>query len=86
MGCDAKIVRLSLELGLAVNDYNAGLVDKLDDVIKTTLEYLAEVKDAYSKGMIKEEELGELFALVGQSWASVHGFHRNRSDKQSESK
>jgi hypothetical protein len=86
MACDPKIVRLSLELGLAVNDYNAGLVDKLDDVIRTTLQYLAEVKGAYANGLIKEEELGEFFALVGQSWASVHGFHRGKQQVQPEAK
>ena len=71
MAYDAKIARLSMELGLAVNDYNSGISTSLDDVIRTTLEYLAVVKEVYGEGHIEDDQLTEFFALVGQSWASI---------------
>lgn len=71
MAYNAKIVRLSMELGLAVNDYNSNLVKNTDDIVRTTLDYLTAVKEGFNEGFIKESELAEFFALVGQSWASI---------------
>ncbi len=82
MACNPKIVRLSLELGLAVNDYNAGILESIDDVIRTTLSYLEEVKQEYAKGNIAEDELTEFFALVGQSWASIHRMGKRDQPKE----
>jgi hypothetical protein len=79
MACDPKLVRLGLELGLAVNDFNAGSSETIDDVVKTTLAYLEEVKAAFKKGCIHEEELTEFFALVGQSWASIKTEQREQT-------
>jgi len=67
----SKIVRLSMELGLAVNDYNAGISVGLEDVVRVTLEFLESVKEEYIRKTITQEELNDYFALVGQSWASV---------------
>ena len=80
MAYDAKIARLSMELGLAVNDYNSGISHTLDDVIKTTLEYLAVVKEVYGEGHIEDDQLTEFFALVGQSWASIQYGSRKGSE------
>jgi hypothetical protein len=60
-----------MELGLAVNDYNAGVVNTLEEVVRLTLEYLESVKEEYARKAISQEELNDYFALVGQSWASV---------------
>ena len=67
----SKIVRSSMELGLAVNDYNAGISTGLEDVVRLTLEFLESVKEEYVRKTITQEELNDYFALVGQSWASV---------------
>ncbi len=65
------IVKLSMELGLAVSEYNSENTESLEEVMKLTLAYLAKVKEAVHLGKIGEEELQEYFALVGQSWASI---------------
>lgn len=66
-----QIVRLGVELGLTVNDYNACVTNSFDDVIKVTLAYLEKVKEAVKEGVIPESEIGDYFSLVGQSWASI---------------
>lgn len=68
-----NLVRLGLELGLAVNDYNSGLFDTLDEVNKLTLAYLAAVKMAIEDKLIEGKEIRNYFALVGQCWGSVVG-------------
>jgi hypothetical protein len=65
------IVKLSMELGLAVSEYNSQNTESLEEIMKLTLAYLAKVKEAIHMGKIKEEELQGYFALVGQSWASI---------------
>ncbi len=76
---DPRLVRLGMELGLAVSDYNSGAVDTLDEVVKLTLAYLAVVRKMIqeSKGSMPQEIIHELFALVGQSWGSVRGRMKN---------
>lgn len=71
------LVRLSMELALAVNDYNSGITETLDDVSKLTLAYLSAVKDALEEKTIKEEDVPEYFALVGQSWGSIRARFKN---------
>ena len=66
-----NLVRLGLELGLAVNDYNSGFTDTLDEVDKLTLAYLAAVKLALKDKIIASKEIRNYFALVGQSWGSI---------------
>ncbi len=61
-----------MELGLAVSEYNSQNTESLEEVMKLTLAYLAKVKEAIHLGKIGESELQEYFALVGQSWASIH--------------
>lgn len=65
------MVRLGMELALAVNDYNSGITKNLDEVSKLTLAYLAAVKLCLEEGSVKEEDVSDYFALVGQSWGSV---------------
>ena len=71
-----QVVRVGMELGLAVNDYNLHATDSYDDIIRATLLYLAKVKEGVKEGKIAEEEIPDYFALVGQSWGSV--MPRNR--------
>lgn len=66
-----QIVRLSMELGLAVSEYNSHNTDTFDEIIKVTLAYLAKVKEAVRLGEIRPEEVEEYFSFVGQSWASI---------------
>jgi hypothetical protein len=66
-----NLSRLGVELGLAVNDYNANLTDNLDEVSKLTLAYLAAIKLAEKAGVITGKEIKSYFALVGQSWGSI---------------
>ena len=66
-----QIVRLSMEMGLAVSDYNSQSTDSFDDIIKISLAYLAKVKEAVGLGEIKPEEVQEYFSFVGQSWGSI---------------
>lgn len=65
------ITRLSMELGLAISDYNSHLTDSLDEIIKITIAYLAKVKEGVRQGMIQEEDVPEYFSLVGQSWSCI---------------
>ena len=67
-----QIVRLSLELGLAVSDYNSQATDSFDEIIKISLAYLSKVKEAARNREIKAEEIEEYFSFVGQSWASIN--------------
>jgi hypothetical protein len=66
-----SLVRLGVELGLAVNDYNSSLTNNLDEVSKLTLAYLAAIKLAEKAGVITSKEIRNYFALVGQSWGSI---------------
>ncbi len=66
-----QIVRLGVELGLTVNDYNAHVTNSFDEIIKVSLAYLEKVKEGVKEGVIPEAEIADYFALVGQSWASV---------------
>ena len=66
------ITRLSMELGLAISDYNSHLTDSLEEVIKITLAYLTKVKEGVRNGILQEEDLPEYFSLVGQSWSCIH--------------
>ena len=66
-----NLVRLGLELGLAVNDYNSGFVANLDEVSKITLAYLTCVKMALKDKIIAAKEIRDYFALIGQTWGSV---------------
>jgi hypothetical protein len=43
---------------------------------------LEEVKQEYAKGNIAEDELTEFFALVGQSWASIHRMGKRDQPKE----
>lgn len=71
------LVRLGVELGLAVNDYNSGLTDNLDDIHKITLAYLAAIKVALRENVITSKEIRNYFALVGQSWGSIQARFEN---------
>jgi hypothetical protein len=66
-----QIVRLGVELGLTINDYNSCVTNSFDDIIKVTLAYIEKVKEGVKEGVIDESEIGDYFSLVGQSWASV---------------
>ena len=66
-----NLSRLGVELGLAVNDYNANLTENLDEVSKLTLAYLAAIKLAEKAGVITGKEIKSYFSLVGQSWGSI---------------
>ena len=71
MSLHHQIVRLGVELGLTVNDYNACVTNSFDDIIKVTLAYIEKVKEGVKEGVIHESEIGDYFSLVGQSWASI---------------
>jgi hypothetical protein len=71
------LVRLGLELALAVNDYNSGITETLDEVTKLTLAYLAKVKEALQEKVIEESDVTDYFALVGQAWGSVQARFKN---------
>jgi hypothetical protein len=71
------VTRLGMELALAINDYNSEITESLDDVIKLTLAYLAAVKEALDLEIIQSKDLGDYFALVGQSWGSIRARFEN---------
>ena len=62
-----SLVRLSFELGMSVSDYNCGITNDHSAIIKTTFMYLNKVKESN----LREEELIECYAIIGQMWASV---------------
>jgi hypothetical protein len=66
-----QVVRLGVELGLAVSDYNSHIVNDYSEIIRVTILYLSKLKEAVQARIVLEEELPEYFALVGQSWGSV---------------
>lgn len=72
-----QIVRLSIELGLAVSDYNSQATDSMDEIMKISLAYLAKVKEAARLGEIKHDEIEEYFSFVGQSFASINARGEN---------
>ena len=67
-----QLVRLSMELGLAISDYNSKKTETLEEVVKATFEYLGHLKEGVRQQLINEKELNDYFALVGQSWGSIH--------------
>ena len=67
-----QVVRLGVELGLAINDYNSHVTDSFDDIIKVTMAYIEKLKQCVSEKVIPESEIPDYFALVGQSWASIN--------------
>jgi hypothetical protein len=86
MSYSSKVARLSMELALAVSDYNSRISSNMDDVIKATFIYLENVKELFTENLIDEKQLNEFFALVGQSWASVQGRELAEETVDSESK
>jgi hypothetical protein len=66
-----QVVRLGVELGLSINDYNSRVTDNFDDIIKVTFAYIEKLKQCVSEKVIPEAEIGDYFALIGQSWASI---------------
>ena len=73
MSIEQNLVKLGVELGLSVSDYNSGITDNLDDVVKLTLAYLAILREGVQVGRLEKDEVQTYFALVGQSWGSVRG-------------
>lgn len=71
------IVRLGMELALAVNDYNSRQTDAVDEIVKLTLAYLEAVKKGVAEGRIDSEDVNDYFALIGQSWSSVQARFEN---------
>ena len=64
--------QIGFELGMAVSDYNNGIVKNFDTIIKYTMLYISEVKRGITNKIIKEEDLGEFYIVIGQAWASIH--------------
>jgi hypothetical protein len=73
MSIEQHLVKLGVELGLSVSDYNSGITENLDDVVKLTLAYLAVLREGVQVGRLEKEEIQTYFALIGQSWGSVRG-------------
>ena len=65
------LVRLGMDLGLAVSDYNSHDTDVFDEIIKLSLAYVTKVKQAVSEGQVREDDVADYFALLGSSWASI---------------
>jgi hypothetical protein len=65
------LVRLGMDLGLAVNEFNSGITDNVGGVVRLTLEYLSKVRDAVRDNVIQEDAIGDYFALVGHAWSSL---------------
>jgi len=65
------LVRLGMDLGLAVNEFNSGITDNVGGVVRLTLEYLSKVRDAVRDHVIEEDAIGDYFALVGHAWSSL---------------
>ena len=65
------LVRLGLELGLSVNDYNSGVTSDVNGIVRLTLEYLSKVREAVAEGAITEESVSDYFSLVGHAWSSL---------------
>ena len=65
------LVRLGMDLGLAVSDYNSKDTDVFDEIIKLSLAYVSKVKQAVLEGQLREDDVADYFALLGSSWASI---------------
>lgn len=65
------LVRLGMDLGLAVSDYNSHDTEVFDEIIKLSLAYVSKVKQAVMEGQIRENDIADYFALLGASWASI---------------
>lgn len=65
------LVRLGMDLGLAVSDYNSKDTEVFDEIIKLSLAYVSKVKQAVMEGQIRENDIADYFALLGASWASI---------------
>jgi hypothetical protein len=66
-----QLVQLSLDLGIAVGDYNAGSTNSYNDIVRLTLEYISILKECVAKGEVNEKDVREYFSMVGQSWAAI---------------
>jgi len=64
--------QIGFELGMAVSDYNNGILQNYDTIIKYTLLYISHVQKGVTNKIIKEEDLGEFYIVIGQAWASIH--------------
>jgi len=65
------LVRLGMDLGLAVNEFNSGITNNVGGVVRVTLEYLSKVRDAVKDDVIAEDSIGDYFALVGHAWSCL---------------
>ena len=84
MSIEQNLVKLGVELGLSVSDYNSGITENLDDVVKLTLAYLAILREGVQLGRLAKEEVQMYFSLVGQSWGSVRGRFDNEYTVQAD--
>lgn len=65
------IIQLSIDLGIAVGDYNSGATRNFNEITRITVEYLDAVKKGVVSKQIKQDEIRDLFALVGQAWSVI---------------
>ena len=84
------LVRLGMDLGLAVNEFNSGITNNVGGVVRVTLEYLSKVRDAVKDDVISEDSIGDYFALVGHAWSCLDenvysGSAKGAQDKKTDS-
>lgn len=71
MSFHQQLVRLGMELGLSISDYNMGVKEDINEVVKVTLAYLDLVNRGVQEGKLDKEDEKEYYAMVGQSWVSI---------------
>jgi hypothetical protein len=66
-----ELTRLSLQLGIAVADWNAKLIDSLQDVSHATMDYLNCLRQLVRENKISKEDTPSYTVIIGDAWASL---------------
>jgi hypothetical protein len=66
-----ELTRLSLQLGIAVADWNARLTDSLQDVSHATMDYLNCLRQLVRENKISKEETPSYTTVIGEAWGAL---------------
>jgi 6,7-dimethyl-8-ribityllumazine synthase len=66
-----ELTRLSLQLGIAVADWNANLTTSLTQIAEATMDYLNCLRQLVRENKIQKEEIPSYTAVIGEAWSSL---------------
>ena len=66
-----ELNRLSLQLGIAVADWNANLTASLSQIAEATMDYLNCLRQLVRENKITKEEIPSYTAIIGEAWGAL---------------